>query len=363
MPRLIPSLFAFVFTITCAPAHADSFSQNVLPILQEKCLTCHGAEEQNAGVRLDVLSADLVAESKGAETWHDALNAVNKGEMPPEDATPLTATERDVLTGWISGELQRLRKSRKATGGQVVMRRLNRVEYQNTMTDLLGVELDFARNLPPDSLSDDGFQNNGAALQMSALQLEYYLKAARGGVRRAIVDGPAPDVFEHTATETVSDKGKGNWTNRLGRTGQFVARIPDFPDEGEFLIRVRAHAEIPEGAAFPVMQLRLGYRSDVRAPARVVGRIDVSNSTAKEFEFRGRFEEFPIQTRTQSKYPGMLVWIENVYSDGRPAPKPIQEKSVDAKGKKRNAGSWCGRKIVRFPSLLWTRFILKLPSF
>ena len=136
------------------------------------------------------------------------------------------------------------------------------------------------------------------------------------------MEGPAPEVFEHLAEETVSDKGKGNWTNRLGRTGQFVARIPKFPDEGDFEIRIRARAELPDGSAWPVMRVRLGFRADVSAPAQVVAESDVSNSESMEFIFRGRFEEVPIQSRDQSKYPGMLVWIENIYDDGLPDPKP-----------------------------------------
>ncbi|MEO1979166.1 MAG: DUF1587 domain-containing protein, partial [Fuerstiella sp.] len=315
-------LFCLMVALSCLPLGTadDTSVTQVRAILKAKCVHCHGPQEQNADVRLDNLSTDLVGNSLGADTWHDALNAINKGEMPPEDETPLSAEERRTVTGWISAELDRLTKFRRSTGGQVVMRRLNRFEYQKTMTDLLGLELDYAKNFPPDPLSEDGFQNNGAALRMSALQLEYYLKAARDGLQRAIVEGPAPPVFEHSANETVADKGKGNWTNRLGRYGQFVVRIPEFPDEGDFILRVTARAEIPDGAAWSVMQIKLGFRADVSSPARVVGTIDVSNTAAQEFEFRGRFEEFPIQSRSQSKYPGMLVWIENVHSDGATGP-------------------------------------------
>jgi len=356
---------ALTITITAASIVAadESFDVSIRPILQRRCIRCHGPEEENAKVRLDTLSTDLVEQSKGAETWHDALNAINRGEMPPEDEPALTSAERSALTGWITGELQRLKKSRKATGGQVVMRRLNRVEYQNTMTELLGVELDFTKNLPPDPFSEDGFQNNGAALQMTALQLEYYLKAARAGLQRAIVEGPPPEVFEHTADETVADKGKGTWTNRLGRQGQFVARIPEFPDEGAFVLKVKTHAEIPDGAAYPTMQIKLGFRADVSAPARLVDAVDVSNAESQEFEFRARFEEFPIQSRTQSKYPGMLVWIENTYADGKKGPPP-QEVEQEVAGKKKKKR----KKLVPvedpdFPKIIIESFSFTAPVF
>ena len=135
------------------------------------------------------------------------------------------------------------------------------------------------------------------------------------------MEGPAPPVYEHHAERTVVDKLKTvNWSNRLGRTGTFVARVPEFPDQGEFVLRVRARAEIPTGAPYPRMHVSLGYRADTQTPSKAVAEVDVSQSAARTFEFRGRVEEFPIQSRSQSKYPGMLIWIRNVYSDGQPAP-------------------------------------------
>lgn len=295
---------------------AADFDPEVLTVLRQKCFRCHGASEPQGMVRLDNLSTDLLKEPQGAETWHDALNAVSRGEMPPDDEPGLTRAERQLITGWIRSELNRLTAVRKGQTGQVTLRRLNRFEYQNVMTDLLGVELDYTRHLPPDPVSSDGFQNNGASLQMSALQLEYYLDAARRGLSSAVVEGAEPEVYEHLATETVKDKGKGNWTNRLGRTGRFVARIEEFPDTGAFEIRVRARAELPQDSAWPVMQVRLGFRADVSAPSRTVAVVDVDSVDTVEYTLRGRLEEFPIQSRTQSKYPGMLIWIDNVYNDG-----------------------------------------------
>lgn len=321
--------------VSFAPSCGADFNTDIRPILKTRCIRCHGPQEQQADLRLDLLSTDLLQNAKGAESWHDVMNVINKGEMPPEEADPLTTEELKEVTGWISNQLEVLKKARRSTGGTVVLRRLNRFEYQNTMTDLLGVELNYAENLPPDPVSEHGFLNNGAALRMSSMQLEYYLKAARRGLQTAIVEGPAPEVFEHETSTTDADKGKGNWTDRLGRTGQFVIRVPEFPDTGEFVIRANVRAEIPDGAAYPVLQLKLGFRSDVRAPATVVATVDVSNTESHELEFRGRLEEFPIQTRSQSKYPGMLIWLENVYSDGQPDPRPTQKVDDEPAGKKK----------------------------
>lgn len=308
-----------------ADTESADFETSVKPILLRRCVTCHGPDDANGNVRLDTLSTNLVKDSAAAETWHDVLNVLNLGEMPPEDETPLTEKEREILTGWITEQIDHAVRVRKSTGGQVVIRRLNRTEYRNTMRDLLGLDLNYGPNLLPDSPGEDGFTNNGSALRMSALQLESYLEAARSAMNRAVVAYDEPAVADSTATKTATDKVKANWTNILGRSGTFVFRSTEFPDEGDFLIRVRARAILPDNAPYPQLRAVLGYRADTQTPSEEVGIIEVTSEEFQDFEFRGRLENFPIQSRTQSKYPGLLIWLNNAYSDGKPAPKPRQE--------------------------------------
>ncbi len=71
-------------------ASAAEFESRVKPILVRRCVGCHGPDEAGGNVRLDTLSTDLVNDSAAAETWHDVLNVLNRGEMPPEDAPQLT---------------------------------------------------------------------------------------------------------------------------------------------------------------------------------------------------------------------------------------------------------------------------------
>lgn len=319
--------------VTCA---AD-FEKQVKPILVRRCVACHGPEEDSGSIRLDTLSTDLINDAVAAETWHDVLNVLNRGEMPPEGEPQLTEKERDVLAGWVTEQIQHAVRVRRSTGGQVVIRRLNRVEYRNTMRDLLGIDLNYGRNLPPDTPGDDGFLNNGAALSMSALQLEAYLESARNALKQAIVTYDEPSVADASQTEPVTDKVKQNYTNTLGRSGVFVLRSKEFPDEGEFLIRIRARAVLPGDAPYPQMKVVLGYRADTQTPSEVVGVQEVSSTEFQEFEFRGRIDEFPRQSRTQSKYPGLLIWITNAFDDGKPPLKPRQEvvEVPNAKGKKR----------------------------
>ncbi len=319
----------FCVLVTCilqsSLVAAADFQKDVKPILLRRCVNCHGPEDVNGNVRLDTLSTNLVKDAAAAETWHDVLNVLNLGEMPPEDETPLTIQEREILTGWITEKTEQAIQVRRSTGGQVVIRRLNRTEYRNTMRDLLGLDLNYGPNLLPESPGEDGFTNNGSALRMSPLQLESYLEAARSAMSRAIVTYDEPTVVDATETKTTADKGKGNWTNILGRSGTFVFRSVEFPDEGDFLIRVRARAILPDDAPYPQLRVVLGYRADTQTPSEDVGTLEITSEQFQDYEFRRRLETFPLQSRTQSKYPGLLLWLTNAYSDGKPAPKPRQE--------------------------------------
>jgi len=297
------------------------FARDIKPVLQRLCVGCHGPKKQEAKLRLDTLSTDLVKGSD-AETWHDVLNKLNLGEMPPKKAEQqLTSSERRLLVRWLTSELRRAEEVARSTGGRVVMRRLTRYEYNNTMRDLLGVEFDYAENLPPESVSRDGFQNNGSVLGISPIQVEYYLKAARLALGKAIVTGPRPEVIKHHAIKSAKVRRvKGEVSNRLGPGSRFLVRLDEFPREGDVVVRVRAHAVVPDQAGFPRMKVTMGVRADVRAPEKTLAEIDVTNTEPQTFTFRGRIESFPLPGHNP-KYPGLQVTVYNVYEDGKPVPK------------------------------------------
>ncbi len=83
----------------------------------------------------------------------------------------------------------------KADEGRVVMRRLNRIEYENTVRDLLGVKVELKELLPLDS-SRDGFDNVGEALHVSSFLMEKYLEAAEKALDVAIANGPRPKLIK-----------------------------------------------------------------------------------------------------------------------------------------------------------------------
>jgi mono/diheme cytochrome c family protein len=306
------------------PVRVPDFKTEVLPILQSHCVRCHGPKKQESRIRLDNLSTDLIKNRAAAEYWHEVRNVLNAGEMPPKKERQLTKKQRETVLAWISAAIKKSLDATRNTDGRVVLRRLNRLEYQNTMFDLLGLEMDYARDLPPDAVSADGFRNNGRSLRMSAIQLEYYLKTARRALDRVIVTGPAPKQYDYEFTESNVKGwlGKPERSNRLGRKQVFLATMPkDYPEEGEFLVRVKLAAELKPDMGYPLMEVSVGYRPDTKILFDEFDLIDITSEKEQTFEFRGRQENFPLPVREQGKYPGLVVRVRNVYSDGSPLPK------------------------------------------
>jgi len=321
--HVIASLFILAGVLLASePAYRD-----VKPILKAKCSKCHGAETQEGDVRFDELATDF-SNRAAAHTWREARNAINAAKMPPEDETPLTTEERETVLVWINNSLREEIERQKDTGGRVVLRRLNRSEYQNTMQDLLGIEMDYTRDLPPDGVSSDGFLNDGRALRMSAIHLEYYLGTARRAMDRVIVHGSPPRVFRHK----FSKSNVGGWrgptekSNRLERAQKFLAKmVDDYPDSGEFLVRVQTGAMLREKKGFPILECAVGYRPDTEVHFAVAGTREIVTEDLQQLTFRGRLENFPLPVRGQGKYPGLVVRLRNIYDDGTPMPKKLEE--------------------------------------
>lgn len=146
------------------------------PLLESHCVSCHNASDRNGGVRLDDISFAIDTPEQ-AGLWQKILASLYAGEMPPEGEARPPADAKTELLDHLSLALVAARNRLADSGGSGVMRRLNRREYQNTMRDLLGVEVN-ASELPADR-GTGTFDTVGASLFMSGDQCEQYLAIAR----------------------------------------------------------------------------------------------------------------------------------------------------------------------------------------
>lgn len=309
-------------------------SDKIKSLLRTYCYRCHGIEEQKGNVRLDQLDFDLMT-GNSTETWHDTLNKVNLGEMPPEGEAQLSTEERRQLVGWLTEQIRLAGRVRKVPSGQIVMRRLNRAEYQYTMRDLLGIEMDFSHELPVDARSPDGFHNNGASLETSALQIENYLKVARKAIDFVLVEGEQP-IRTVTVVERSDGKVKGpgskrfigNSSDRLGRVNFWHGSFKDLPRTDVFTIRIKAHTDRKTGQPFPVLSARYGYSVsgltlNIMGDA---GEILITSKTPKVYEISGRPEFFPLpEAHVPEAALNGTITLQNTLVDGQPATKPVNK--------------------------------------
>jgi len=164
-----------------SPVHA-AMNERHRALLTTYCLKCHGPEKQEGKFRVDDLPF-AIRDLETAERWQKILNALNSGEMPPDDEPkPANKAKADFLDD-LANVMVAARKSLGDQHGVITMRRLNRREYRNTLRELLGVEINVSE-LPADT-GTGGFDTVGANLFMSANQFEQYQALGREALEEA----------------------------------------------------------------------------------------------------------------------------------------------------------------------------------
>jgi transcriptional regulator NrdR family protein len=158
------------------------------------CESCHSKSEPEGDFDLKSLSAGF--DDKDARTkWLAALEQITAGNMPPIEQPRLSQKEIAALTAWINQRVAKAEEIERSAQGRVVLRRLNRNEFVNTLRDLLGVQVKVDDLFPP-STSTSGFDNSASSLHISTYLLENYLAAADRALDEAIANGPRPDTIK-----------------------------------------------------------------------------------------------------------------------------------------------------------------------
>ena len=133
-------VLGFSFLLSFASlCKADPKLEAHRPFLKTHCFECHGSEKQKGELRFDTLGTNL-SELQTLEAWQGILDQLNLGEMPPKkQPQPAFEDNAKVIKG-LTSVLQKAYAARKSTGGQAVIRRLNKFELRNTLRDLFYVK-------------------------------------------------------------------------------------------------------------------------------------------------------------------------------------------------------------------------------
>jgi hypothetical protein len=219
-----------------------AFQSTVQPFLARHCFTCHNEKLQSGNLNLERFRDDTPALQQ-AEVWDKVLEKLSTGRMPPPGSPAPDKTEISSVTAWIESLLERSGFSTTAEPGRVTARRLNRVEYNNTIRDLLGLNIRPADEFPVDD-SGYGFDNIGDVLAVSPMLMEKYLAAANRISRLAIYGETLPPnpillarLMPKKGHELAAAPASGlylPYSIRGAMYGSFV-----FPVDAEYEFRVR----------------------------------------------------------------------------------------------------------------------------
>lgn len=204
----------------------DEAAQSLRQFTQKYCVDCHGAKDAESEFRLDTLQLSLTRRDDFV-AWQQVLDRLESAEMPPKDAGQPSKGDRLAIMDALKSALKTASKS--ISREQVVLRRLNRRQYRNTIRDLLKVDVELrdpTGAFPADDVVD-GFDNIGSGLMMSDFLLKEYLIAARLALDAVPVDGPKPD----TQTFRMADRKTGGKVMR----GRFVSKYDPVLDDVLFL--------------------------------------------------------------------------------------------------------------------------------
>ncbi len=180
---------AFAFAWLCAGvaqhalAAVPDYQKDILPILENHCYDCHGDGENKGKVSFDTFATPEALMGQ-TDLWVHVLKNVRSDMMPPAKKKRLTGEELATLQEWIKWSALKLDPAHPDPG-RVTLRRLNRVEYQNTIRDLMGIEFRTAEEFPADD-TGYGFDTIGDVLTTSPLLLEKYMQAAETIVAKAV---------------------------------------------------------------------------------------------------------------------------------------------------------------------------------
>ena len=169
-------IFGFASSRAAESPATAHFRERVQPVLREYCFDCHADGANKGGIAFDEFKSD--DSLLGNHTlWLEVLKNIRSGIMPPAKKPRPSPEERKRLEDWIKYDAFGIDPKNPAAG-RVTIRRLNRVEYHNTIRDLTGVEYDTQEEFPPDD-TGYGFDDIGDVLTLSPMLFEKYVDAAK----------------------------------------------------------------------------------------------------------------------------------------------------------------------------------------
>lgn len=202
---------AFGFVVAALPLlHAADepavqYEKEIRPAMFRLCGECHNKDKDVPFLK--ALKLEEMNNSRWA--WRSAVSQLRNRTMPPADEVQPTEAERLHLASWIEKTLRDTVSTLGDYAGAPVSRRLNRLEYDNSIRDLTGLTLNFSETFPTEGGGGEGFSNNGETLFLPAILMERYLESAQLILDAAIITPPLNREFAPKDFVPVAGKFEG----------------------------------------------------------------------------------------------------------------------------------------------------------
>ncbi len=260
---LATALAAFAQQRSAPAAKATAPASDAAPqqaLVDQYCVMCHSEQLKTAGVILEGLHIDHIADNTA--TWEKVLRKFGSGQMPPPGLPRPDDDTSAKFTAWLEKQLNANAAAHPNPGAPAI-HRLNRLEYGNTIRDLLDLEVDPNTLLPGDD-SGYGFDNIADVLSVSPVLLEKYMSAARRISRTAVgaMDIPAEETEFQVPFGTPTDI-RVSEDLPLGSRGGYAVHY-NFPLDAEYVIRVTMNSGSDRGA-------KIDTRIPVKAGPQIIG--------------------------------------------------------------------------------------------
>ncbi len=181
MRLLVLGLLLSVSTTAFAADSSDlqnRLDNTVKPFVGKYCVACHSGPQPTGQFDLKSYTAmDQVKED--FPRWSLLADRLTNHEMPPKQMPQPPQALADQIVAFVHDVRAEEIKRLGGDPGIVLARRLSNAEYDNTVRDLTGQDMQIARQFPVDPANTAGFDNSGETLTMSPALLNKYLQGAR----------------------------------------------------------------------------------------------------------------------------------------------------------------------------------------
>lgn len=227
---LLSMMLASMLSIP-ASAQSSRSDRRQVAQLEEYCVGCHNFEDYAGSLDLETLLTDDIPEN--TEEWEKAIRKMRAGMMPPPKQDRPEWNDYVELTEWLENKIDSVAT---INPGNKTIHRLNKSEYANAISELLGIQIDPSAYLPADS-SARGFDNQAGSLTISPTLLEAYSKAA-GQISKMAVgfwNSPTEMTYIADADNSQNMSLEGMPLNTRGG----IAAEHNFPADGEYSISLQ----------------------------------------------------------------------------------------------------------------------------